>query len=64
MGRIDRIEDFYSAVDVAINPMIAGTGLKIKTVEAMNFGVPIVSTISGSEGLPVVQKYHALASPQ
>ena len=64
MGRIDRIEDFYQAVDVAINPMIAGTGLKIKTVEAMNFGLPTVSTISGSDGLPVEQKYHLLSSPK
>jgi len=64
MGRIDGIEDFYRGVDIAINPMIAGTGLKIKTVEAMNFGLPIISTISGSDGLPVEQEYHLLSSPE
>ena len=64
MGRINGIEDFYRAVDTAINPMIAGTGLKIKTVEAMNFGLPIISTVSGSDGLPVEQKYHLLSSPE
>ena len=63
MGKVERIEDFYSAVDVAINPMIAGTGLKIKSVEAFSFGMPIVSTISGSDGLPVEQDYHLLRSP-
>ena len=64
MGKVDKIEDFYRGVDIAINPMIAGTGLKIKTVEAFSFGVPIVSTISGSDGLPVEQEYHLVRSPE
>ena len=64
MGRIDKIVDFYHVVDVAINPMIAGTGLKIKTIEAINFGIPIVSTVSGSDGLPVNAKYHLARSPE
>ncbi len=64
LGKVDRLTDFYREVDVAINPMIAGTGLKIKTVEAISFGVPIVSTISGSDGLPVSQDYHLVRSPQ
>ncbi|MCC0177247.1 glycosyltransferase family 4 protein [Waterburya agarophytonicola K14] len=64
MGKVDKITDFYREVDIAINPMIAGTGLKIKTVEAFSFGVPIVSTISGSDGLPVEQEYHLARSPQ
>lgn len=64
LGKVDKITDFYSAVDVAINPMIAGTGLKIKTVEAISFGVPIVSTISGSDGLPVGKEYHLARSSE
>ena len=64
MGKVDAIEDFYGAVDLAINPMIAGTGLKIKTVEAFNFGMPIVSTVSGSDGLPVEREYHLSPSPE
>ena len=64
MGKVDRLEDFYSAVDITINPMIAGTGLKIKSVEAFSFGVPIISTISGSDGLPVEKDYHLAESPE
>jgi glycosyltransferase involved in cell wall biosynthesis len=63
MGKVEGITDFYRGVDLAINPMIAGTGLKIKTVEAFSFGMPIVSTISGSDGLPVEQEYHLARSP-
>lgn len=64
MGSIAETTDFYSQVDLAINPMIAGTGLKIKTVEGMACGVPMISTISGSEGLSVEQEYHLVRSPQ
>jgi hypothetical protein len=31
--------------------MLAGTGLKIKTVEALGFGMPIVTTTAGASGL-------------
>ena len=64
MGKVDAIEDFYRVVDVAINPMIAGTGLKIKTVEAFSFGLPIISTVSGSDGLPVEREYHLAKTPE
>lgn len=64
MGKIDDIADFYRTVDVAINPMIDGTGLKIKTIEALNFGVPLVSTVSGSDGLPVSCDFHLVKSSQ
>ena len=64
MGKVEAQEDFYRAIDVAINPMLDGTGLKIKTVEAFNFGVPVVSTISGSDGLPVNCDFHLVAKPE
>ena len=64
MGRIKEISDFYRIVDIAVNPMIDGTGLKIKTIEAMNFGIPIVSTVSGSEGLPVELDFHLVVKSE
>ena len=63
MGRIGDIAEFYRSVDVAVNPMLAGTGLKIKTIEALNFGVPLVSTVSGSDGLPVSCDFHLAKDP-
>ena len=64
LGRIDDIAEFYRAVDVAVNPMIDGTGLKIKTIEALNFGIPVVSTVSGSDGLPVSCDFHRAKDPE
>ena len=47
LGFVDNLKDFYSSVDLIINPLILGTGLKIKSVEALAYGVPIVSTDIG-----------------
>ncbi len=44
LGRVGSLADFYGGIDVAINPMIGGTGLKIKTVEALAHGVAVVGT--------------------
>ena len=53
MGRLDEINDFYMNVDVTINPMVGGTGLKIKTLEALSFGKIFVGTNSAFAGIPM-----------
>lgn len=62
MGLVDTLADFYRNVDCVINPMIGGTGLKIKTVEALSFGSPVIGTIDAFEGLPASHDLHALAT--
>ena len=37
-GRVDSLDDFYQQGDVVINPVSQGTGLKIKTFEALSYG--------------------------
>jgi hypothetical protein len=51
LGRIDDIGAAYAQARVVINPAVAGTGLKIKTVEALCHLRPIVLWPSGVEGL-------------
>lgn len=53
MGRIDDLDDFYHNVDIVINPMIGGTGLKIKTLEALSYGVSFMGTESAFVGIPI-----------
>jgi len=38
LGPIDDINEFYANGDIAINPIYQGTGLKIKTMEALSYG--------------------------
>jgi glycosyltransferase involved in cell wall biosynthesis len=51
LGMVEQARHFYEDVDIVINPMIGGTGLKIKTVEALAFGRAILSTRAGGAGL-------------
>lgn len=51
MGKVERLEDFYNNVKVTVNPIQSGTGLNIKTIEALAFGKPLVSTSMGSKGI-------------
>ncbi|HMO13139.1 MAG TPA: glycosyltransferase, partial [Pirellulaceae bacterium] len=51
LNKIDDVVGFYQLIDVVINPVRFGTGLKIKTVEAFCFGKPIVTTSHSATGL-------------
>jgi hypothetical protein len=51
IGFVQELHTFYDAIDIALNPMVGGTGLKIKTVEPLCFGKPVLSTIAGVEGV-------------
>ena len=51
LGRYNQPEEVYAKADICINPMLYGTGLKIKTLEALSFGKRVVSTREGAAGL-------------
>jgi glycosyltransferase involved in cell wall biosynthesis len=51
LGLIPQLKDIYSKVDIVINPVRWGAGLKIKTLEAMGNGLPLVTTTEGARGL-------------
>lgn len=50
-GRVPELEAFYRDCDVVVNPIAAGSGLKIKNVEALCHGKPLVTTAAGAIGL-------------
>lgn len=62
LGQVDYLEYFYNLADLYINPMIAGTGIKIKTLEAFSYGVPLLSTDIGSVGTGSVFDFHNFPS--
>jgi len=51
VGFVDDLNDAYSKARVVINPTVLGTGLKIKTVEALCQGKALVTTVEGGDGL-------------
>jgi glycosyltransferase involved in cell wall biosynthesis len=52
------LERFYGSIKVAIVPLLSGSGLSVKTVEALSFGCPTVTTPIGARGLAVKHNKH------
>ncbi|MFY0255265.1 glycosyltransferase [Chitinophaga sp. 30R24] len=48
----DDLDEYYLQASIAICPMLTGTGVKVKVVEAMSHGLPVVCTDRGLDGLP------------
>lgn len=56
--------DFYNEVDLIIAPMINGTGLKIKTIEAISYAKPFIATASATNDIPVKVLWHNFITPE
>jgi glycosyltransferase involved in cell wall biosynthesis len=50
-GVVEDLAAYYGRARVVINPSVAGTGLKIKTVESIAYFRPIVTFPAGVEGI-------------
>jgi glycosyltransferase involved in cell wall biosynthesis len=60
VGRVPSVEPFYAASHGVVVPMFEGSGTRLKILEAMAYGRPVISTRVGAEGLPVVPGEHFL----
>lgn len=62
LGHQQSLEKEYGEASLVINPAWIGTGLKIKSIEALKRGKPLVTTTKGIEGLPEgIQKSASIA---
>jgi len=52
-GTVDDVRPFYRDASVSVVPLKVGGGSRLKILEAMAAGVPVVSTTLGAEGLEV-----------
>lgn len=50
-GRVPSASDFLRELGVLLYPPSSGSGTKVKVLEALALGVPVVSTPAGAEGL-------------
>lgn len=53
----EKLSEYYESSRVCVVPLRYGAGVKGKTVEAMSFQIPIVSTAIGIEGLAGIEQY-------
>jgi polysaccharide biosynthesis protein PslH len=50
-GFVDDLEEFYRRGSLFVAPLPEGGGIKIKILEAMARGIPVVTTPVGAEGI-------------
>ena len=50
-GEFSEPQQVYNAADIVINPVRFGTGVNIKTIEALSYGKPLVATTPATNGL-------------
>jgi glycosyltransferase involved in cell wall biosynthesis len=53
VGNVPDVASWYAQADVAIIPLRAGGGMRIKVLEAFRYRCPVVSTSIGMEGIAV-----------
>ena len=61
-GWVPDIDPFVQASRMLVVPMRAGSGMRVKILDAMARGLPVVSTSVGCEGIAVVPGEHLLVA--
>lgn len=59
-GFVRDLAPLYAAADIAVSPVRAGGGTRIKILEAFAYGVPVVATPLAAEGIEAVDGEHLL----
>ncbi len=57
-GFVPNIDEFYSDMDAVVSPVTIGTGINIKSVQAMVYGMPLLTTRCGSKGIETDDPMH------
>ena len=57
-GTVPSVDRFLRATNVVICPLRGGGGTKLKVLEAMAYGLPVISTPEGVRGLDVIDGHH------
>ena len=60
VGPVDEVDDELAAGDVFVAPLRAGSGVRLKLLEAFAHGIPVVATSRAAEGLAVRDGIHLL----
>lgn len=51
LGEVENAAAFMLGIQALIVPLFSGSGIRIKTLEAMSLGVPVISTSKGAKGI-------------
>lgn len=57
-GFVDDIGAFYRQMDIICSPVTVGTGINVKTVQAMAYGMPLLATSCSIKGIETGDPLH------
>ncbi|MBK9455592.1 MAG: glycosyltransferase [Bacteroidetes bacterium] len=57
-GEVENAQKFAADKYICIVPLLSGSGMKIKIIEAMHLGKPVVTTPKGAKGMPTGTGLH------
>lgn len=60
IGFVEDVVPYYLSTSILVVPLLSGSGTRLKILEAMSMGSPVVSTSVGAEGLEVSDGVHLL----
>ncbi len=59
-GRVPSLHPIYRQTRLVVVPLRSGTGTRVKILEALAAGLPVVTTSKGAEGLDVISGEHLI----
>ncbi len=62
LGQVKETIDFYQKIDCLVTPIFSGSGSRIKILESLSFGVPVISSPIGAEGINIKSSYLKIAN--
>jgi len=54
-GEVEDARNFMQSYGIMVAPLFSGSGIRIKILEAMALGKPVVTTSTGIEGIPAAE---------
>ncbi|HON18270.1 MAG TPA: glycosyltransferase family 4 protein, partial [Salinivirgaceae bacterium] len=57
-GQVDNAQEFSRNYQIMVSPLLTGSGMRVKIVEAMAMKKPIVATKVAAEGIPAINSKH------
>ena len=55
-GQVENSEEYMRNKEILIVPIFSGSGIRIKILEGMTLGIPVISTTKGAQGIPYTDK--------
>jgi len=59
-GTVENAENYMMEKSVMIVPLFSGSGIRIKILEGMSMGIPIITTPKGAQGIEYINKKNIL----